>query len=189
MDQRSYFAFVAATAFRRRQRYAPRPNSRCSHYSRRRLTLSLIAVLLVIQSQEGYSANPAKSQIAELVSCATEERIAEFTADIEKLAESTTGRTNISQEYIARRFSSCSLEMAETLFAKSGFAVERYNPAEIMSEKRIGTQRLALAEKHMRSTFSKKLAVPIGSLNCRFILREDQSGTLKIEGFFYVDAP
>jgi hypothetical protein len=142
-----------------------------------------------MQSTDGISGTPAGPQITELVNCVTEERVADFSADIERLAERATGRTNINQEHIAPYFSTCSLEMAETFFVKSGFAVERYNPADIMSEKRIGTQRLALAEKHIKSALSTKLTIPIGSLNCRFILREDQSGALKIEGFFYVDAP
>jgi hypothetical protein len=76
------------------------------------------------------------------------------------------------------------LEGAQELLIKSGFDAGELDPASNNSEMKKGTRRLVLAEKNIRP-FSLRAA----SLNCRFILRISQSGTLAIQGFFYFDAP
>lgn len=153
-----------------------------------RFYIFFVVGFVALQTAQGYCQIPSQIRVSDSGSCVADDRVASFVTDIERLASSAKGRTEISQVYISRYFSACSMEEAESFLRKSGFEVGRYDPAEIESEKRRGTQRLILGEKQLRVT-SAGGAVPIGSLNCRFILRERYPNTLSVEGFFYVDAP
>lgn len=95
----------------------------------------------------------------------------------------------MKQEDINQYFYDCTLNEAEILLAKSGFATERYQPDLIAYEKRRGTLRLVLAEKQLRAIVSDATGQVIGSVNCRFTLRETPEMPLDVEGLIYGDTP
>lgn len=138
---------------------------------------------MVTQTQYAYSEKLA-SGVGKVNSCVTDATLSDFKAKLEKLATTVTGRTEIPDEFMRQYFAECTLEGAQELLVKSGFNTEEFDPASNNSEMKKGTRRLVLAEKNIRP-FSLRAA----SLNCRFILRINQTGTLAIQGFFYFDAP
>jgi hypothetical protein len=156
----------------------------CRKHSRVYFVLLLLPPLIVAQLQCGYSDNPLTSGVNRVNSCISAATLSDFKADIESLAATITGRTEIQPEFIQRYFSECSLEGAQDLLTKSGFDAGELDPASNNSEMKKGTRRLVLAEKNIRP-FNFRDA----SLNCRFILRISQSNALTVQGFFYFDAP
>jgi hypothetical protein len=155
-----------------------------NQHSRLCFVVSLLPLLIAAQIQHGYSDNSLTPGVVKVNSCISAAALSDFKASLESLAATVTGRTEIQPEFIQRYFAECTLEDAQLLFTKSGFNTEELDPASNNSEKKKGTRRLVLAEKNIRP-FSLRAA----SLNCRFILRISQSGTLAIQGFFYFDAP
>jgi hypothetical protein len=143
----------------------------------------LLALLVTTQIKHAYS-NSTTPGVSKVNSCVSATTLSDFKVGLENLAATVTGRTELQPEFIQRHFAECTLEGAQELLTKSGFNAEELDPASNNSEMKKGTRRLVLAEKNIRP-FSLRAA----SLNCRFILRINQSSTLAIQGFFYFDAP
>jgi hypothetical protein len=155
-----------------------------NQYSRLLSVISLLLPLIAAQIQYGFSDTPLASGVTKVNGCISAATLSNFKADLESLAATVTGRTEIQPEFIQRHFAECTLEGAQELLTKSGFDTGELDPASNNSEVKRGTRRLVLAEKTLRP-FSLRAA----SLNCRFILRTSQSNTTNIQGFFYFDAP
>jgi hypothetical protein len=148
------------------------------------LVIVVLPPLIATPIQYGYSDNLPLSGESRVNSCISAATLSDFKAGLEGLAATVTGRTEVPPEFIQRYFAECTLEGAQELLTKSGFDAEELNPSSNNSEMKKGTRRLILAEKTVRP-----LSLHAASLNCRFILRIGQSGTLAIQGFFYFDAP
>src|SRR5206468_3959824 len=105
----------------------------------------------------------------------------EFEADLKRLAETVTDRTEIPPEFLLKYFAGCTIEAGAEFLARSGFDTGASAPA--FGDKEAGITRKMLGEKMMQR-FG-----PLVSLNCRIVLRNYASNELRVFGFFYFDGP
>jgi len=102
---------------------------------------------------------------------------------VKRLSETVRERTEIQSAVLQQYFAGCSLDAARELLLDSGFEAGETDPRSNNNERKRGTRRLVVAEKNLRPFGFH------GSLNCRIILRIEQSNELSTQGFFYLDGP
>jgi hypothetical protein len=105
----------------------------------------------------------------------------DFEADLKRIAETVTDRTEISPEFFQRYFSGCTIEKIQEFLAKNGFVTGESAPA--FGDREAGITRAVIAARMMKDLGQ------LVSLNCRIILQTNSSNALDVYGFFYFDGP
>lgn len=143
--------------------------------------LSLISVLTLTQMPMAYSTEVSARRTSAMNNCNASND--NFGADLKRLSDTIKQRQDIPQEFLERHFAGCTIENAQKLLVKNGFAVDELGPEFDDSKPAKVVPRRLLTEKGIRRIG------PLGSLNCRIILQTDTSKRVAAEGFFYFDGP
>jgi hypothetical protein len=143
--------------------------------------LSLISVLVLTQTPTAYSIEVSTAGVSNVNKC--DASYADFEADLKRLAETVTDRTDIPTEFLQKYFTGCTIEKAREFLNKSGFRAGKPEPEFDDSEPKKVIPRTLVIGKTMRS-FDQLV-----SLNCRIVLKNDASNGLSVFGFFYFDGP
>jgi hypothetical protein len=139
----------------------------------------LISVLVLTQSPPAYPIELSAPGTGNANNCSAAN--SDFGADLKRLAEIVTDRTEIPPEFLQKYFAGCTIEAGAEFLARSGFDTGASAPA--FGDKEAGITRKMLGEKMMQR-FG-----PMVSLICRIVLRNYASNGLGVDGFFYFDGP
>jgi hypothetical protein len=140
---------------------------------------ALIAILALTQAPPAYSIEPSAPGASNVDNCSPSN--SDFGADLKRLAETVTDRTEIPPEFLQKYFAGCTIEAGAEFLARNGFDTGASGPA--FGDKEAGITRKMLGEKMMQR-FG-----PMVSLICRIVLRNYASNELSVDGFFYFDGP
>jgi hypothetical protein len=143
--------------------------------------LSLVSVLVLTQTPAAYSIEVSKAGVSTVNNCNASS--SDFEADLKRLADTVTDRTDIPTEFLQKYFTGCTIEKAREFLNKSGFQAGKPKPEFDDSEPKKVIPRTIVAGKTMRS-FEHLV-----SLNCRIVLENNASNGLSVFGFFYFDGP
>src|SRR5258708_40309919 len=145
------------------------------------LGLSLLAILLMVQTLPAHSNEPSAPGVSSVNNCAVAN--SDFEADLKQLSETITESSDIPPEFLQKHFAGCAIENARELLVKSGFAAEKLGLEFDDSQPKNVIPRRVMTEKTIRPVGQ------YGSLNCRIILQADSSNRISVQGFFYFDGP
>jgi hypothetical protein len=141
--------------------------------------LSLISVLALTQTPTAYSIEVSAAGVSTVNKCDASN--SDFEADLKRLAETVTDRTEISSEFFQRYFAGCTIEKIQEFLAKNHFVTGDSAPA--FGDREAGITRSVIAARMMQDLGQ------LVSLNCRIILQTKSSNALDVHGFFYFDGP
>ena len=141
--------------------------------------LSLVSFLVLTQMPTAYSVEVSAGGVSAVNKCNAPND--DFEADLKRIAETVTDRTEISPEFVQRYFAGCTIEKIQEFLAKNRFVTGELAPA--FGDREAGITRTVIAAKMVQDLG------PLVSLNCRIILQTKSSNALDVHGFFYFDGP